>query len=95
MITLKGICLSLLLSTTLLAGCSTSSSNKDALPKKEHTAGTFCYKGGQLNNYDCNSVTASAAVPMHTRSVDEVWMYNKLEEIRDWLDEQKQSEQQP
>lgn len=92
---IKGHYILLCVICTLFAGCSTSSSEKEPKAEKEYAPGTYCYKGGQLNNFDCTKATASAAVPMHTRTVDEEWMYQKLEEIRDWLDEQKDMEQQP
>jgi len=79
-----------ILLSTLLLGC--SSQTRDgagrAIPE-----GSYCVNGGRENNYSCEAASPNQALPMHTRPVDEVWMYETLEEIRDWLNEQKHQQQ--
>lgn len=73
----------------ILSGCAAQSDEQETVESREYPEGTFCYKGGKSNNYSCYAVSASNAIPMHTRAVDEEWMYLKLEEIRAWLKDQK------
>ncbi len=81
-----GIIIQLAIITLLLAGCSTSQPQKSGQKAPE---GSFCMKGGPSNNYSCDAVNTDQSVPMHPKTVDEEWMYETLEEIKDWLKEER------
>ncbi|MGH1463408.1 MAG: hypothetical protein ACRBB6_15390 [Neptuniibacter sp.] len=72
----------------LLWGCSGGNHTENSA-QQSYPEGTYCINGGNSNNYSCNSTPASHALPIHPRTVDEEWMYDKLHEIRDWLNEEK------
>lgn len=75
-----------LLICTLISGCSTTETD-DSI--RQHSEGSYCINGGRSNNYSCDKATASQAIPMHPRTVDEEWMYETLEELKEWLNDEK------
>lgn len=75
-----------LLISALISGCSTTESDSAI---RKHPEGSYCFNGGRSNNYSCDKATASQAIPMHPRTVDEEWMYETLEELKEWLNDEK------
>ena len=87
-----GIIIQLAIITLLIAGCSTSQPQKSG---KKAPEGSFCMKGGRANNYSCDAVNTDQSAPLHPRTVDEEWMYETLEDIKDWLKEERQKRETP
>lgn len=93
-----GKVIQLALFSSLITSC--SSVQLEDTQVQSHPEGSYCMKGGRANNYSCDvATTDQKTVPMHPKTVDEEWMYDTLEDIKDWLKEEKQnqkaSEQSP
>lgn len=79
----------LLITTSLLTGCTTSILDNTQRDGQPYESG-FCYNGGRINNYSCDPELAVVQADMREKEIDEEWMYLKLIEIRHWLAMQRQ-----
>lgn len=84
----------LTLISSLIAGC--SSAQLEDADAQSYPEGSYCMKGGRAHNYSCDvAATNQQTVPMHPKTVDEQWMYETLDDIREWLKSERLKRETP